>query len=93
MRKRAKINSKQIDQILVDINDTMSAAFTAMTKSLATELVTHLEPLVEKHYQLNEKLVKALEDVLLNRSSKGKSWCNAISSSNRLPSKGTFLPS
>ena len=32
-----------------------------MSKSLATEVVTRLEPLVEIHYQLNEKLVKALE--------------------------------
>ena len=45
----------------------MSATFTAMSKSLATEVVTRLEPLFEKQYHLNEKLVKALEEVPLNR--------------------------
>ena len=44
------INYRQIDRILVDSNDTMSATFTAMSTSLATEVVTRLEPLVEKHY-------------------------------------------
>ena len=46
----------------------MSATFTAMSKSLTTEVVTRLEPLAEKHYQLNEKSVKALEEVPLNRA-------------------------
>ena len=39
----------------------------AMSKSIVSEVVTPLEPLVEKHYQLNEKLVKALEEVSLNK--------------------------
>ena len=62
------INSRQIDCILVDINDTMSVTFRAMSTSLATEVVTRLEPLVEKHYQLNERLLKALEEIPLNRT-------------------------
>ena len=36
--------------------------------SLAIKVVTRLEPLVEKHYQSNEKLVKALEEVPRNRT-------------------------
>lgn len=46
----------------------MRVTFTAMSTSLATEVVTRLQPLVEKHYQLNEKLLKALEEVPLNRT-------------------------
>ena len=46
----------------------MSATFTTMSTSLATKVVTRLEPLVENHYQLNDKLVKALEEVPLYRT-------------------------
>ena len=50
----------------------MNATFTAMSTSLATEVVTRLEQLVEKHYLLNEKLLKALEEVPLNRTQGGR---------------------
>ena len=39
-----------------------------MSKSLTIEVVTRLEPLVEKHYQLNKELVKAFEEVPLNKA-------------------------
>lgn len=44
----------------MDINETLNATNVALSKAVATEVVTRLESLVEKHNQLNERLMNLL---------------------------------
>lgn len=49
--------TRKVNRVILDINETLKATNVALSKSVATEVVTRLEPLVEKHNQLNDKLM------------------------------------
>lgn len=52
--------SRQIDRIIIDMNSMFSVTALALSKSLAKEVVVQLEPIVEKHNQINQALINVL---------------------------------